>query len=155
VGRFASPKIKESFEKLCKVLDVKNIQYMGYLPDKDLWQLVAKSKVLIYPSHSDLFSLTILESLFLGNFVIAYNIPAICNVYNNLKAVRVVEEYNWKRMAEEAIKILRMDSEEFAEEHQDKNLLKFLELHSSWENVARAEIESMCDIMNNKLNIKR
>lgn len=147
VGRFASPKIKESFEKLCKVLDVKNIQYMGYLPDKDLWQLVAKSKVLIYPSHSDLFSLTILESLFLGNFVIAYNIPAICNVYNNLKAVRIVEEYNWKKMAEEAIKILRMDPEKFAEEHQDENLLKFLEEHSSWKNVARTEIQAMCDII--------
>ena len=102
------------------MLDVKNIRYLGYLPDEGLWQVLAKSKVLIYPSHCDVFSLVVLESLFLGNSVVAYNIPAICNVYNNLKAVRVVEEYNWKRMAEEAIKILRMDPEKFAEEHQDK-----------------------------------
>jgi len=154
VGRFENPKLRERFDRLCNVLDVKNIRYLGYLPDEDLWRVVAKSKVLIYPSHCDVFPLVTLESLFLGNSIVAYNIPAICSVYGNLRTVRIVEEYNWKKMADEAVKILKMDPEKFVEEHQDESLIKFLELHSSWKNVARSEIKSMCDIMKSKLNIK-
>ena len=149
-GRFDNPSVKEKFETLCRVLNVENIQYLGYLPDKSLWQVVAKSKVLIYPSHCDVFPLVALESLFLGNSIVAYNIPAISSIYGDLRVARIVEEYNWRKMAEEAIKILKTDLEKFIKEHKDRNLIKFLELHSSWKNVARAEIYSMCDIMRNK-----
>ena len=143
IGRFENPKVRERFERLCKMLDVKNIRYLGYLPDENLWQVLAKSKVLIYPSHCDVFPLVVLESLFLGNSVIAYNIPAIASVYKSLPAVKIVEEYDYKSMAEKAIEILKMDLNKFYEEHMDKNLLRFLELHSSWRNVAEEEINTI------------
>jgi glycosyltransferase involved in cell wall biosynthesis len=141
IGKFDSTNIKTLFERTCRRLHVNNIEYMGYLPPgRDLWEIVAKSKVLIYPSHYDTFSLVVLESLFLGTSVVAYNIPAITSIYKNLPVVKIVEEYDYKSMAEKAIEILRMDLNKFYEEHMDKNLLTFLELHSSWRNVAEEEI---------------
>ena len=141
IGRFDGTNIKTLFERTCRRLHVNNIEYMGYLPPgRDLWEIVAKSKVLIYPSHHDAFPLVVLESLFLGTSVVAYNIPAITSIYKNLPVVKIVEEYDYKSMAEKAIEILRMDLNKFYEEHMDKNLLTFLELHSSWRNVAEEEI---------------
>jgi len=149
-GRFDNPNVREKFETLCRVLNVKNIRYLGYLPDKRLWQVVAKGKVLIYPSHCDVFPLVTLESLFLGNSVVAYNIPAVSSIYRDLQVVKIVEKYSWRKMAEEAVKILKTNLEKFVEEHKNENLIKFLELHSSWKNVAKAEICSMCEIMRDK-----
>jgi glycosyltransferase involved in cell wall biosynthesis len=143
IGKFDSVNAKTRFEKMCKELNVKNIEYMGYLPRNRLWEIVARSKVLIYPSHYDTFSLVILESLCLGTSVVAYNIPAITSIYRNLPAVRIVEEYDYKNMAEKAIEILKMDLNKFREEHTDKNLLSFLDLHCSWRNVAREEIDTI------------
>lgn len=153
VGKFESTDVKTRFERICRRLCIKNIEYMGYLPDEKLWETIAKSKVLVYPSHDDTFSLVVLESLFLGASIVAYNIPAIVSIYKNLPVVKIVEEYNYKSMAEEAIKILKMDIEKFVEEHENENLTKFLELHSSWKNVARAEIQLMCNIMKMKNRI--
>ncbi|MEM4953714.1 MAG: glycosyltransferase [Desulfurococcaceae archaeon] len=74
LGRFDNNIEKALFERLCKQLNVKNIKYLGFLEGKELYELVARSKVLIYPSHYDAFPLVVLESLFLGNHVVAYNI---------------------------------------------------------------------------------
>lgn len=140
IGNFDSVNTKTRFERICGRLSVKNIEYMGYLPpDSDLWEVVAKSKVLIYPSHHDSFSLAVLESLFLGTSVVAYNIHAITSIYKNLPTVEIVEEYDYKSMAKKAIEILKMDLNEFYAKHMDRNLLAFLELHHSWKNVAKEE----------------
>jgi len=140
IGNFDSINTKTRFERICEKLSVKNIEYMGYLPpDKDLWEIVAKSKVLIYPSHYDSFSLAVLESLFLGTAVVAYNIHAITSIYKNLPTVEIVDEYDYKSMARKAIKILKMDLNEFYMKNMDRNLLDFLELHHSWKNVAKEE----------------
>ncbi len=147
LGRFDNNIEKALFERLCKQLNVKNIKYLGFLEGKELYELVARSKVLIYPSHYDAFSLVVLESLFLGNHVVAYNIPAITSVYGNLSSVKTVEEYDCKAMATEAIKILKMDINQFTDIQNDPLTLKFLELHSSWENVAKAEIKNIQEII--------
>ena len=151
IGKFDSVSTKIRFERICERLRVNNIEYMGYLPpDRNLWEIIAKSKVLIYPSHYDTFSLVVLESLFLGASVVAYNIPAIASVYKNLPVVKIVEEYDYKSMAEKAIEILKMDLNKFYEWHMDKNLLRFLELHSSWRNVAEEEINTIKKFISSK-----
>ncbi|MCH4815611.1 MAG: glycosyltransferase [Saccharolobus sp.] len=113
------------------------IEYMGYRPIEEVYSTVAKAKVLIYPSHQDGFSLVVLDTLALGTSVVAYDIPAIRFVFSNLKPVRAVREYDVKEMARIANNILSMKDEEYESEHEDKNVKKFLELHSSWANVAK------------------
>jgi glycosyltransferase involved in cell wall biosynthesis len=126
IGNFDSVSTKMRFERICRELCVNNIEYTGYLPpDKGLWEIIAKSKVLIYPSHYDASPLVVLESLFLGTSVVAYNIPAIASIYKNLSTVEIVEEYDYKSMAKKAIEILKMNLNKFYAKHMDGNLLSF------------------------------
>jgi glycosyltransferase involved in cell wall biosynthesis len=127
---------------MCEEKSVKNLSYLGWLPREKLIDVLSRSSVLIYPSHEDAFPLVVLESLFLGCSVVAYDIPAIRSVYGGLKPVKIVKEYDCKAMAEKAISILR-NSKEHEEEHFDETFLNFLEQHSSWKNVARAELEAI------------
>ena len=151
IGNFDSVSTKMRFERICRKLCVNNIEYTGYLPpDKGLWEIIAKSKVLIYPSHYDAFSLVVLESLFLGTSVVAYNIPAIVSIYKNLSTVEIVEEYDYKSMAEKAIEILKMDLNKFYAKHMDGNLLSFLELYHSWKNVAKEELSAIQEFISFK-----
>ncbi|AAK43088.1 Conserved hypothetical protein [Saccharolobus solfataricus P2] len=113
------------------------IEYKGYRPIEEVYNTVAKAKVLIYPSHQDGFSLVVLDTLALGTSVVAYDIPAIRFVFSSLKPVRTVREYDIKEMASTANSILRMKDEEYESEHEDEKVKKFLELHSSWANVAK------------------
>jgi len=82
--------------------------------------------------------LTVLESLALGLAVVAYDIPAIRSVYSSLRAVSRVKPGDIASMADIAVRILRMNDEEF-NGLRDDLLDRFLQLHGSWAGVARAE----------------
>jgi len=146
IGRFDNLAEKQAFFKKIKDLNVKSLRYMGWLPTQDLWDVLSRAKVLVYPSHSDAFSLVVLEALFLGCSVVAYDIPAITSVYSSLKPVKIVHEYDVKAMSEEIIRVLKKAAHEHIEEHTDDSLMKFLEMHSSWRNVAGAEINAIREI---------
>ncbi|MEM1738122.1 MAG: glycosyltransferase [Nitrososphaerota archaeon] len=148
IGRFDNIVEKRIFFRICEEKKIKNIEYLGWLPREKLIEVVSRSKVLIYPSHSDAFSLVVLEALFLGCSVVAYDIPAIRSVYKGLKPVKIMKEYDYKAMAEEAIKILKRDVSKHEEEHLDDNFMNFLKMHSSWRNVAKADIEAIREMMN-------
>ena len=143
IGRFDNLTEKRAFFKKLEDLNVRSLRYMGWLPTRDLWNILSRAKVLIYPSHTDSFSLVVLEALFLGCSVVAYDIPAIISVYESLKPVKIVHEYDIKAMAEEAVKVLKKSVHEHIEEHTDDTLMKFLRMHSSWRNVAEAEINAI------------
>ena len=140
MGMFESEKHRTEFFKLMSKLNLRNVEFLGFVKDREeLYRLVSEAKVLIYPSHEDSYSLTILEALSLGNAVVAYGIPAIRWVYSGLPNVRIVREGDYKALARESIKILRMPEREYVELHENDVVRRFLELHSSWENVARTE----------------
>ncbi|AOL17560.1 LPS biosynthesis protein [Sulfolobus sp. A20] len=114
------------------------VEYLGFLPRDRLNEVVSKAKLFIYPSHVDGFSLVVLEALALGTPVIAYDIPAIRSVYGRLKAVKIVKEFDKARIAEEASKILSLREKEIEDLMNDEELMRFLNLYSSWDNVASA-----------------
>jgi Glycosyltransferase len=60
------------------------VEYLGFVSQDKLIDVVSKAKVLVYPSHFDSFPLVILESLALGTPVIAYKIPGVRSVYAGL-----------------------------------------------------------------------
>ena len=96
-----------------------------------------------YSMNGFSFSLVVLESLALGTIVVAYNIPAIREVYGGISAVYTVQEGDIKSMAEETIKVLRMSENEYRDKHENPKTKSFLKLHSSWESVAKTEIEEI------------
>lgn len=146
IGRFDNLSDKQAFFKKIKDLNIKSLKYMGWMPTHDLWNIVSRAKVLIYPSHVDAFPLVVLESLFLGCSVVAYDIPAITSSYGSLKPVKIVREYDIKAMSEEAVRILKRSVHEHVEEHTDENFMSFLRMHSSWRYVAEAEINAIREI---------
>lgn len=119
------------------------VEYLGFVDDKKLRDIVSKAKLLIYPSHIDSFSLVILESLAMGTPVVAYNIIGIRDVYRGLPTVKLVKEGDIEGIVTEARKILTLPKEEYDNLINDKKLLDFLEEHSSWEKVAEKELEAL------------
>ncbi len=77
MGSFPNETIKTIFFKLVNkyggVND--NIEYLGFVNDDMKYKIVANARALIYPSHSDYFSLTMLEAIALKTPVIAFKIP--------------------------------------------------------------------------------
>ncbi|MBB5253519.1 glycosyltransferase family 4 protein [Sulfurisphaera ohwakuensis] len=115
-----------------------NVDYLGFVERRKLYEIVSRAKLFIYPSHVDGFSLVVLESLALGTPVVAYDIPAIRTVYKGLNAVRIVREFDKESMAKESLSILSMSEGEIEGIMNEENLLNFLNLHSSWDNVAES-----------------
>jgi len=142
VGRFFNQEIYSNFRKLLEDLGIEDfIVYKGFIQSReDLYKLVANAKVLVYPSHYDGFSLVVLETLALGTSVIAYNIPALSDIYSSLLPVKLVEECDIRNMALNTIKVLNKDTIQYSREHESPEVRHFLELHRGWRRVAKAEI---------------
>lgn len=141
-GRFFDSKTRSVLEKLLKIFELEDyVDYAGFVQNKeDLYRLVANAKVLVYPSHSDGFSLVVLEALILGTSVVAYDIPALSDIYGSLPPVKLVPEGDIRSAAVNTIKILDEDIDDYNKEHEDPRVKQFIELHNGWEKVAIAEI---------------
>ena len=124
------------------------MEYLGFVSQDKLIDVVSKAKVLVYPSHFDSFSLVILESLALGTPVIAYKIPGVRSVYEGLSAVKLVKEGDLAQFRQEIRKIYDMPTKEYEDLINDKKLWEFLYEHSSWEKVALNELEELKKVVN-------
>ncbi|MEM4067216.1 MAG: glycosyltransferase family 4 protein [Candidatus Micrarchaeaceae archaeon] len=112
-------------------LDEGRVIYKGYVDDVTLYRDISESKVMIYPSHSDSFPITILQALSMGTPVVAYDIPGL-RVYSTLKPIRLVREFDHKSMADEILRFLSIDD---TAKLFDDSMKSFIELHN-WKNVA-------------------
>jgi glycosyltransferase involved in cell wall biosynthesis len=146
-GPFETTTQKDVFLASIGQLGLKNVTLLGNLPsEEELWRQVGGARLLIYPSYLDAFSLTVLESLALGLAVVAYDIPAIRTVYSSFRAVFRVEPGDMASMGKIAVRILRMSDEEFSG-LRDELQEKFLQVHGSWPNVARAEYSCIKELV--------
>jgi glycosyltransferase involved in cell wall biosynthesis len=118
-----------------KLVDKYNLRdkiiYKGYLGNEELYNEISSSKLLLYPSHGDSFSISIAQALALHTPVVAYDIAGL-DIYKQFNAVKFVREFDYKGMAREAFKILKMENTEIL---FDNSIDKFITEHS-WHNVA-------------------
>jgi len=76
------------FARLARELGVeRDLVVLGRLDRDELYRTIRRSKMLLYPSYVDGFSLTVLESLCLGVPVVAYNIGALDLIWSRKAAV--------------------------------------------------------------------
>jgi glycosyltransferase involved in cell wall biosynthesis len=76
------------FRERAKALGVEgNLAMLGWLPQRDLYAAIRRSRALLYPSYVDAFSITVLESLCLGVPVVAYGIDALQMLWSRRKGV--------------------------------------------------------------------
>jgi glycosyltransferase involved in cell wall biosynthesis len=81
--------------KVCRKLGiVDKVVFTGFTPRVERFEVIAKAKVMLYPSHKDAFPYAVLESLHLGTPVVAYKIPALEINYGRLPGVVLVDEWD-------------------------------------------------------------
>jgi glycosyltransferase involved in cell wall biosynthesis len=92
---------------VCRRLGIEDkVIFTGFLSREKRFEVVAKAKLMLYPSHVDAFSYAVLESLHLGTPVIAYRIPALEIYYGGTSGVELVDEWNLESFTVKAIDIL-------------------------------------------------
>ncbi|WP_287961203.1 glycosyltransferase [Acidiplasma sp.] len=131
IGKFNTKYEEDEFFSMIKKLGLtEKIKYKGYLPDEELREELKTSMLLLYPSHSDSFSLVILEALSYSVPVVAYDIPGL-SYFKGFSNVKMVKEFDINSMAAAALNMLK-DSR-FSELNESEK--KFIKIHV-WDNVA-------------------
>ena len=144
-GKFLRDFEKNEFYRIIKKLNLENkVTYLGVLSDDELYKELSRSKLMIYPSHSDSFSISVLQALFLHVPVVAYSIPGLAG-YKKLKCVSLAKEFDIDTMANMALKFLRSDEELF----DQPELKEFIANHSSWQYVANSHLSAINGIHEN------
>jgi hypothetical protein len=75
------------------------------MDDMGKFTILARSKVLLYPSRFDGFGIPPMEALYMGTPVVAYDLPVLREVYGD--AIKYVEMNNAKLLVDTAIGIVR------------------------------------------------
>ena len=96
--------VQKLHEKMKKHNLTKSISLLGYLSDKEVAHYVSSSKVFIFPSHEEGFSLTIAEVLFLGTPIVTYDLPIFQDIFPD--AFIPVPCFNSKMFSNKVIDVL-------------------------------------------------
>ena len=105
IGRMPND-LKAELQKMLKAYGVEsNADVIGYVDECKKFELLSRSKVMIYPSYMDTFAISVLEALSVGTPVVAYAIPAIAINYKT-SAVTKVRIGDTIAMARKTIEIL-------------------------------------------------
>lgn len=117
--------------KICRKLGIENkIVFTGFVSREKRFEIVARSRLMIYPSHVDSFSYAVLESLHLGTPVVAYKIPAIEMYYNRSFGVELVKEWDLEDLTVKSLDLLEKKID-----HTEPPKIK------SWREIMDEEIE--------------
>jgi glycosyltransferase involved in cell wall biosynthesis len=143
-GIIEDVKVLEDFKKLIHRYGLaRNVVFLGQKDHDSIIDLVKSSKIAIYPSLLDVFSLTVLESLACGVPVVAYDIPAIKYNFHDCKAVLRSPAKNTARMARNVIFLL--ENEELINE-LSKEARKYAS-NFDWKKVVKAEKEAYLKVI--------
>lgn len=109
-GRISNEAL-ERVKAFCSKLGIKgNVLFYGFLPREERLAIVAKSMVMLYPSHVDAFPYAVLEALHLNTPVVAYDIPALRTYYSGLEGVTLVRELDVEALAQKVIEVIEKKS---------------------------------------------
>ena len=76
LGRFTDERTKLLFLRRSKELGVlKNIDILGYLPEKEKFKVLCSTRVFLYPSTKDCFSISLIEAMACGCPAVVYELP--------------------------------------------------------------------------------
>ncbi|AFL66440.1 glycosyltransferase family 4 protein [Desulfurococcus amylolyticus] len=78
----------------------------GAVPRIERFRYIANARLVIYPSHMDSYSYAVLEALYLGTPVVAYDIPALRFNYEGAEGLVLVREGDVEGLTAEALNIL-------------------------------------------------
>jgi glycosyltransferase involved in cell wall biosynthesis len=120
-----------------------NILFLGELDETALINSVKSSKLTLYPSLVDSFSLVTLESLACGTPVVAYDIPAIRHNFGKCDAVLRCAIKDKNSMAKNALSII--ENEKLKEALSKR--AKEYSTNYDWKNVVTAEKQAYFNVI--------
>jgi len=101
------PNVLSRLKVFCRKLDIENkVQFTGFLPRKERLSLVAKAKLMLYPSHVDAFPFAVLEALYLNTPVVAYDIPALRIYYQGLEGITLINESDLEALVQKSVELI-------------------------------------------------
>ena len=150
-GKFAGDIDKRFFDETKKLGIERNIEYIGFLDEKDLAEYIRRAKVFIYPTHEDSFGIVILESIYFRTPVVTYDILGPKSVFKDVPIVKFVKEYDYKKMAKEALKILNMSDEEYYSFISDRRVDEFIGKFKDWKSIASQYYNDIMSLANKKI----
>ncbi|MEM3642025.1 MAG: glycosyltransferase family 4 protein, partial [Candidatus Bathyarchaeia archaeon] len=101
-----------------------NIFLLGFVQEKEKYQLMKKSKMFLFPSHEEGWGIAIVEAMACDACVVVYDVPPFNEIYG--KAVMTVKNGDVKDFGEKVVEIIRNDelrnyickvSRDFADAH--------------------------------------
>lgn len=96
-----------NYIRLCKRLNIENkVIFTRFIPRRKRLEIVAKAKLMLYPSHIDSYSYAILESLYLATPIVGYRIPALDIYFRNISGVKLVDEGDIEALSIETLDML-------------------------------------------------
>lgn len=115
-----------------------NILIRGQCNDTELYSLLKSSKIFIFPSLFEGWGISVAEALACGLPIIAYDIPALREVFGKCKSVFLVPVKSLESIASTALKVLNANEEELCQlSHCSKAYCR----QFSWENIAKKDLE--------------
>jgi glycosyltransferase involved in cell wall biosynthesis len=78
-------KFRTSDKELTRLIEGNpNVKFTGFLPNEELYRMIAKAELLVLPSYYEGFGLTPLEGLYMGTDVLISDIEVLQEVYSDL-----------------------------------------------------------------------
>lgn len=131
VAGHVSSRLRARIEILQRILGLDGeVILTGTLPRPERFKAVSRARLMIYPSHVDAFPYTVLESLYLGTPVVAYDMPALRIHYSDSPGVKLVEEGNVEALTVEAFNLL-----------ESKDICVEKPKLRSWSDIMKEEVE--------------
>jgi len=110
----------------------------GQCSDTELYSLLKSSKLFIFPSIFEGWGIAVAEALACGLPVVAYDIPALREIFGECKSVFLVPVKNIESMTSTVLDILNVNEKEWFElSYCSKSYSK----QFSWEKIARKDLE--------------
>jgi len=115
-----------------------NVLIRGRCGDMELYSLLKQSKIFVFPSIFEGWGISVAEALACGLPVVAYDIPALREIFGKCKSVFLVPVKNIDGLASTILNILnKYEREHFKLGCYSKGYSKLF----SWEKVAKRDLE--------------
>jgi glycosyltransferase involved in cell wall biosynthesis len=123
------------------------VSLYGQCNDTELYSLLKSSKLFIFPSVFEGWGMAVAEALACGLPVVAYDIPALREVFGECESVFLVPIKNIESMTSTVLDILNVNENEWVElSHCSKSYSK----RFSWEKIAQKDLELLRDFKKRK-----
>lgn len=121
-----------------------NVLVRGKCSDRELYSLLKSSKVFVFPSLFEGWGIAVAEALACGLPAVAYDIPALREVYGRFKGVYLVPIKDIRRMASTVLEILNLRENEWNELN---SLCKSSANQFRWGKVAQKDLTTLMETL--------